>query len=88
MHVRFSVPKALINSGKRVFEQQRRAAGLGDAVGDLGDLQHRVGRGADAKEFAGGVQRLDEGRQVVKRHRKVSRSGRARPTAIKGAGGG
>ena len=36
-----------------IFKQQGRTAGLGDAVGNLGDFQLRRNLFADALEFAG-----------------------------------
>ena len=56
-----------------VFEQQRRAARtvlaarspLGDAVGDLGDLQDRIGFRLDALQFSRLVERGDPFPQVV-----------------------
>ena len=56
MHMRFSVPNWLIRSGccgaLRVLEQERRPAGLDDAVDDLGDLEVGVDLGRDADELA------------------------------------
>ena len=56
MHMRFSVPNWLISSGcdgaLRVLEQERRPAGLDDAVDDLRDLEVGVDLGGDADELA------------------------------------
>jgi hypothetical protein len=42
-----------------------RGGGFGDAVGDFGDLQDRVGFGANAFEFSSAVERSDPVAQIV-----------------------
>ena len=46
-----------------VGEEQRRTAGLDDAIGDLGNLEARIDLRGDLVEFAGFAQRIDEGAQ-------------------------
>ena len=48
----------------RPLEQERRAAGLDDAVGDLGDLEVRVDLGSDAVELALALEERDPVAQV------------------------
>ena len=49
----------------RALEEQRRAAGARDAVGDLGDLQHGIHFGGNALEFPFFFQARDELAQVL-----------------------
>ena len=49
----------------RLFEEQRRAAGALDAIGDLRDFQHRIDFGGDAPQFAFFFQLRDEFAQVL-----------------------
>ncbi len=46
--------------GPRRLAREMRSGGLGDTVGDLGDLKDRRDGGADALEFSGLLQRRDE----------------------------
>ncbi len=68
-HMRRSVPNWLISSGSvraaDVAEQQRRAAGLHGAVGDLGDLEVRVDLGGDLGQLALAPEQFDPVAQVV-----------------------
>ena len=70
--IRRSLPSMLMSSGTarafRVLEQQRGPAGARDAVGDLGDFEHRVHFGGDALEFAALFQARDELAQVLVGH--------------------
>jgi hypothetical protein len=43
----------------RPLEEQRRAAGLDDAVDDLGDLEVGIGLGGDAGELALALEQRD-----------------------------
>ena len=53
-------------------EEQGRAAGLDDAVGDLANLQPRIDAGRDDVQLAGFTQRVDEGAERVKWHGVVT----------------
>jgi hypothetical protein len=63
------VPNWLISSGCSepfgVLEQQRRPAGLDDAVDDLGDLEVRVDLGRDANELALALEERDPVAEVA-----------------------
>ena len=63
MHMRFSVPNWLMSSGCSralgLLEQQRRAAGLHDAIGDLGDLEVGVGLRGDPSQLALALEERD-----------------------------
>ena len=67
--MRRSVPNWLISSGSsaplRVLEEQRRSAGLDDAVDDLRHLELRVDLGGDADELAFALEERDPLAEVV-----------------------
>ena len=64
--------KLLISTGMRValglFEQQRRAALLHGAVGELGDFENRIHLERDALQFSFFFQRADEVAQIAIGH--------------------
>src|SRR5207237_8471532 len=65
-----------------VLEQQRGAAGLHRAVGDLRDLEVRIDFGADPNELAFALEQLDPPAQVGRRrHRGQSMGAVASSTA-------
>ena len=49
-----------------VGEEQRRAAGFDDAIGDLADLELRIDARLDDVQFAGAAQRVDEMRAATR----------------------
>src|SRR5439155_9076167 len=51
----------------RILEQERRPAGLDDAIGDLGDLEVRIDLGRDANEFALPLQEPDPVAEIGER---------------------
>ena len=51
-----------------VAEQQRRAAGLDDAIGDLADLEVRVDLGGDLGQLPLAPEQVDPLAQVVADH--------------------
>ena len=55
----------------RVLEQERRPAGLDDAVGDLGDLEVGVGLGGDAPQLALALEERDPLAEVSRRRAKA-----------------
>ena len=71
-----------------VFEEQGGAAGLGDAVGDFGDLQILRDLGADAAEFAARVERFEEVAEVAVGHAgslsRESERGQRNPNSQRG----
>ncbi len=76
--MRRSLPNWFVSTGKaravHRAEQQRGAARLDDAVGDLGDLEARVDGGLDRRQLAGGAKGAYERAQRFEGHRsKVGR---------------
>ena len=70
-HMRRSVPNWLIRSGclraLRVLEQERRPAGLDDAVDDLGDLEVGIDLRRDALQLALALEERDPLAEVFRR---------------------
>ena len=55
----------------RMLEEERRPAGLDDAVDDLGRLEVRVDLGLDADELALALEQGDPLAEVVDDHRRL-----------------